>query len=46
MNSGTPDFLSNVNQKVANILSTHQPIPLSEEMERELDQIYKRAKDI
>jgi len=46
MNSGTPDLLSKVSQKVANILTTHQPIPLSEEMERELDQIYNRAKEI
>jgi trimethylamine--corrinoid protein Co-methyltransferase len=46
MNSGMPDLLSKISQKVANILTTHQPIPLSEEMERELDQIYNRAKEI
>jgi trimethylamine--corrinoid protein Co-methyltransferase len=41
--SGKPRLLDEARQRVEKILSTHKPLPLSEEMERELDQIYKRA---
>ena len=41
--SGKPNLIQEARQKVENILSNHKPLPLSEEMEQELDQIYKRA---
>jgi trimethylamine--corrinoid protein Co-methyltransferase len=44
--SGMPNLVDEARQSVENILKTHQKIPLSEEMERELDQIYKRAQEI
>ena len=45
-NSGKPDLIQEARERIEQILSTHKPLPLSEEMERELDQIYKRAQDI
>jgi len=44
--SGMPNSLVETRQRVENILTTHKPIPLSEEMESELDQIYKHAQEI
>ena len=44
--SGKPRILDEASQRVENILSTHKPLPLSIEMERELDQIYTRAQEI
>jgi trimethylamine--corrinoid protein Co-methyltransferase len=44
--SGKPRILDGASQRVEKILSTHKPLPLSEEMERELDQIYTRAQEI
>lgn len=41
--SGKPHILSEARQRVKDILASHQPIPLSKEIERELEQIYKRA---
>jgi len=41
--SGKPNLIQEARQEVDNILSNHKPLPLSEEMERELDQIYKQA---
>ncbi len=41
--SGKPRLLDETRQRVEEILSNHKPLPLSEEMERELDQIYNRA---
>ena len=32
-------------QKIEYILSNHQPLPLSEEMEQELENIFNRAKE-
>ena len=43
---GMPNLLVEAKERVDNILSTHEPLPLSEEMETELDQIYKRAQEI
>ncbi len=43
--AGKPTLLEEVRQKVAYILATHQPLPLDEEVERELDRIQKRAQD-
>jgi trimethylamine--corrinoid protein Co-methyltransferase len=44
--SGKPRILDGASQRVEKILSTHKPLPLSKEMERELDQIYTRAQEI
>ena len=44
--SGKPRLINEARQRVENILSTHKTLPLSEEMERELDQIYKRALEL
>jgi len=44
--SGKPRILDEASQRVENILSTHKPLPLSEEMERELNQIYLRAQEM
>ena len=44
--SGMPNLIVETRQRVEKILRTHQTIPLSEDMERELDQIHKRAQEI
>ena len=44
--SGMPNLVVETRQRVEKILKTHQTIPLSEEMERELNQIYKRTQEI
>jgi trimethylamine--corrinoid protein Co-methyltransferase len=41
--SGKPDLIEETRYKIEQILSTPKPLPLSEEMEKELDQIYNRA---
>ncbi len=43
--SGKPDFLQEVGEKVDHILATHEPLPLDEHMEKELEQICKRARE-
>jgi len=43
---GRPGLLDEARDKVDHILSTHQPLPLSEDVERELDHIQKRAQEI
>jgi trimethylamine--corrinoid protein Co-methyltransferase len=43
--SGKPNLIQEAKQKVEYILSNHKPLPLSEEMEQELEKIYQRAKD-
>ena len=42
-NSGKQDVIQEASKRIDQILSTHKPLPLSEEMEKELDQIYIRA---
>ncbi|MGB3702439.1 MAG: trimethylamine methyltransferase family protein [Anaerolineales bacterium] len=42
-NSGKQDVIQEARDRIDQILSTHKPLPLSEEMEKELDQIYIRA---
>jgi trimethylamine--corrinoid protein Co-methyltransferase len=39
------EFLEEVREKVDQILATHEPLPLDEDVEKELDKICKRAKD-
>jgi len=41
--AGKKDVLEEAREKVENLLSTHEPLPLSEEIEKELDKIQKRA---
>jgi trimethylamine--corrinoid protein Co-methyltransferase len=43
--SGKPNLLQEARGKVEHILSNHKPLPLSEEMEHELENIYQRAKE-
>ena len=40
---GRPMLLEEAREKVERILATHQPLPLDEDVERELDRIQKRA---
>jgi trimethylamine--corrinoid protein Co-methyltransferase len=42
--SGKPNLIQEAREKVEYILSNHEPLPLSEEMEQELEKIYHRAK--
>jgi trimethylamine--corrinoid protein Co-methyltransferase len=41
--AGRPALLEQARERVEQILATHQPLPLNEEVERELDQVLKRA---
>jgi len=41
--AGRPALLEEAREKVAHILTTHEPLPLDEDVERELDRIQKRA---
>jgi trimethylamine--corrinoid protein Co-methyltransferase len=43
--AGRPDVIEEARQAVDKILSSHRPLPLDEEIDRELDQIRKRAAD-
>jgi trimethylamine--corrinoid protein Co-methyltransferase len=42
--SGKPTLIQEAREKVEYLLSNHEPLPLSEEMEHELEKIYMRAK--
>jgi len=41
--AGKKKILEEACKKVENLLSTHKPLPLSDEVEKELDKIQKRA---
>ena len=43
-NTGKKDILEEARDKVEYILSTHKPLPLGEEVEKELEAIFQRAK--
>jgi trimethylamine--corrinoid protein Co-methyltransferase len=43
--SGKPNLIQEARGKVEYILTNHEPLPLSEEMEQELDKIYSRARE-
>jgi trimethylamine--corrinoid protein Co-methyltransferase len=43
--AGKPNLIQESRQKIEYILSNHQPLPLSEEMEQELENIFNRAKE-
>ncbi|MEE8392427.1 MAG: trimethylamine methyltransferase family protein, partial [Anaerolineae bacterium] len=42
---GKPTLLDEVRQRVDEILATHEPLPLDEDVERELEKIHKRAQE-
>jgi trimethylamine--corrinoid protein Co-methyltransferase len=42
-NAGKRDILAEAREKVENILSTHNPLPLEDDVQKELDNIYKRS---
>lgn len=41
--SGKKDILEEAREKIEHILSSHKPLPLGDDIEKELDDIYKRA---
>ncbi len=43
--AGKPALLDEARQKVDEILAAHEPLPLDEDIERELDRIQKRAQE-
>jgi trimethylamine--corrinoid protein Co-methyltransferase len=43
--AGKPNLIQEANQKVADLLTSHEPLPFPEEVEQELEQIYIRAKE-
>ena len=43
--AGRPTVLEEAREKVGEILATHQPLPLDEDVERELDRIEKHAQN-
>jgi len=43
--AGRPGLLEEAREKVNKILASHEPLPLDEEVERELDRIQKRAEE-
>ncbi len=42
--SGKKDVVEEARERVEDILSTHEPLPLGDEVERELEHIYERAR--
>jgi trimethylamine--corrinoid protein Co-methyltransferase len=44
--AGRPSLVDEAREKVEQILATHEPLPLDEDVERELDRIEKRAREI
>ncbi len=43
--AGKRDILEEAREKVEHILSTHEPLPLSSDVEKELEKIYERAQE-
>jgi trimethylamine--corrinoid protein Co-methyltransferase len=44
--SGRKDILDEAREKVDQILKTHKPLPLDDDIQEELDRIYKKAQEI
>jgi trimethylamine--corrinoid protein Co-methyltransferase len=44
-NSGKKDVLDEAREKVDQILKTHEPLPLEDEVQEELDMIYQKAQE-
>jgi len=44
--AGKKDLPEEAREKVENLLSTHKPLPLSDDVANELDKIQKRANQI
>jgi trimethylamine--corrinoid protein Co-methyltransferase len=45
VSAGNPTLLDQARQQVKDILANHEPLPLDESIERELDYIQKRARE-
>jgi len=43
--AGKKDILEEAREKVEHLLATHKPLPLGDDVEKELDEIYKRAQE-
>ncbi len=43
--SGRKDILDEAREKVDQILNTHKPLPLDDDVQKELDKIYKKAQE-
>jgi trimethylamine--corrinoid protein Co-methyltransferase len=43
--SGKKDILDEAREKVDQILKTHKPLPLEDEVQKELDMIYQKAQE-
>jgi trimethylamine--corrinoid protein Co-methyltransferase len=41
--AGKKDIMEEAREKVEHLLATHKPIPLGDDVEKELDEIYKHA---
>jgi trimethylamine--corrinoid protein Co-methyltransferase len=44
-NSGKKDILDEAREKVDQVLKTHKPLPLEDEVQKELDMIYQKAQE-
>jgi len=44
--AGKKDVLEQAREKVEHLLETHKPLPLGDDVEKELDKIYKRAQSV
>ncbi len=44
--AGRPQLIEEAREEVKRILNNHEPLPLPDEVERELDRLYKRAQDL
>lgn len=42
---GKKDIIEEAREKAASILATHRPLPLGDDIEKELENIYKRAQE-
>jgi trimethylamine:corrinoid methyltransferase-like protein len=43
--AGRPTLFEEAREKVKQILATHQPLPLDDDVEKELDRIQQRARN-
>jgi trimethylamine--corrinoid protein Co-methyltransferase len=43
--AGKKDILEEAREKVEHLLATHKPLPLGDDVEKELDRIHKRAQE-
>jgi trimethylamine:corrinoid methyltransferase-like protein len=43
--AGKKDILEEAREKVEHLLATHKPLPLGDDVEKELEKIFKRAQE-